>query len=83
MPYRNNPDIVKGDKTPVGADSSCPPPIYRPPANPTACPDQFIKIHDVYPDGRAELLTDGILRVRYRKSFSQPVLMLLPIIERN
>ncbi len=29
----------------------------------------------MYPDGRAELLTEGILRVRYRESFSQPVLM--------
>jgi len=33
------------------------------------------KLVDVYPDGRAEILTDGILRARYRKSFAQPVLM--------
>jgi putative CocE/NonD family hydrolase len=33
------------------------------------------KLIDVYPDGRAELLTDGILRVRYRESFSHPALM--------
>jgi putative CocE/NonD family hydrolase len=33
------------------------------------------KLIDVYPDGRAELLTDGILRARYRESFSHPVLM--------
>jgi putative CocE/NonD family hydrolase len=30
------------------------------------------KLVDVSPDGRAEILTDGILRARYRESFSQP-----------
>ena len=30
------------------------------------------KLVDVQPDGRAELLTDGILRARYRESISQP-----------
>ncbi|HTK09195.1 MAG TPA: CocE/NonD family hydrolase [Ktedonobacteraceae bacterium] len=30
---------------------------------------------DVYPDGRAVLLTDGILRTRFRESFNHPVLM--------
>ena len=30
------------------------------------------KLVDVYPDGRAEILTDGILRARYRESFSEP-----------
>ena len=30
---------------------------------------------DVYPDGRAVLLTDGILRTRFRESLSHPVLM--------
>jgi putative CocE/NonD family hydrolase len=33
------------------------------------------KLVDVHPDGRAELLTDGILRARYRESLAQPVLM--------
>lgn len=33
------------------------------------------KLVDVYPDGRAEILTDGILRVRYRESLAQPMLM--------
>src|SRR5205814_9487326 len=33
------------------------------------------KLVDVYPDGRAEILTDGILRARYRESFSAPALM--------
>jgi putative CocE/NonD family hydrolase len=33
------------------------------------------KLVDVYPDGRAEILTDGILRTRYRESFSQPKLL--------
>ena len=33
------------------------------------------KLVDVYPDGRAEILTDGILRARYRESFSEPKLM--------
>jgi len=33
------------------------------------------KLVDVYPDGRAEILTDGILRARYRQSPSSPVLM--------
>ncbi|HEX9133411.1 MAG TPA: CocE/NonD family hydrolase, partial [Ktedonobacteraceae bacterium] len=33
------------------------------------------KLVDVHPDGRAENLTDGILRVRYRQSLSSPVLM--------
>ena len=29
------------------------------------------RLVDVYPDGRALILTDGILRARYRNSFSQ------------
>lgn len=33
------------------------------------------KLVDVYPDGRAEVLTDGILRVRYRESLTEAVLM--------
>ncbi|HIF11309.1 MAG TPA: CocE/NonD family hydrolase [Sneathiellales bacterium] len=33
------------------------------------------KLVDVYPDGRAINLTDGILRVRYRNSFEKPELM--------
>jgi uncharacterized protein len=33
------------------------------------------KLVDVYPDGRAEILTDGILRARYRESFSRPKLL--------
>jgi putative CocE/NonD family hydrolase len=30
------------------------------------------KLVDVYPDGRAMILTDGILRARYRDSFEEP-----------
>ncbi len=33
------------------------------------------KLVDVFPDGRAINLTDGILRVRYRESFTEPSLM--------
>jgi putative CocE/NonD family hydrolase len=33
------------------------------------------KLVDVHPDGRAELLTDGILRARYRDSTSEPSLL--------
>jgi uncharacterized protein len=33
------------------------------------------KLIDVHPDGRAEILTDGILRARYRDSFSDPQLL--------
>ena len=33
------------------------------------------KLVDVYPDGRAMLLTEGILRARYRNSFTEPELM--------
>jgi uncharacterized protein len=33
------------------------------------------KLVDVYPDGRAEILVDGILRARYRESLAVPVLM--------
>lgn len=33
------------------------------------------KLVDVSPDGRAENLTDGILRARYRDSFAHPTLM--------
>ena len=37
------------------------------------CPDTdfTVKLSDVYPDGRSMLLTDGILRARFRKSFEQ------------
>ena len=33
------------------------------------------KLVDVYPDGRAEILTDGILRARYRESFTEAKLL--------
>lgn len=33
------------------------------------------KLIDVYPDGRSEILSDGILRTRYRNSSSRPELM--------
>ncbi len=33
------------------------------------------KLVDVHPDGRAEILADGILRARYRESLSTPILM--------
>ncbi len=33
------------------------------------------KLVDVHPDGRAIILTDGILRARYRESLSHPALM--------
>jgi putative CocE/NonD family hydrolase len=33
------------------------------------------KLVDVAPDGRAEILTDGILRARYRESLSEPSLL--------
>jgi predicted acyl esterase len=37
------------------------------------CPDTdfTVKLCDVYPDGRSMLVTDGILRARFRKSFSE------------
>jgi len=37
--------------------------------------DFTAKLTDVYPDGRSMLLADGILRTRYRDSFSEPKLM--------
>lgn len=37
--------------------------------------DFTVKLSDVYPDGRSILLCDGVLRVRYRNSFSEPELM--------
>jgi putative CocE/NonD family hydrolase len=33
------------------------------------------KLVDVYPDGRAMILTEGILRARYRNSFTEPELV--------
>ena len=33
------------------------------------------KLVDVYPDGRAMILTEGILRARYRTSFTEPELL--------
>jgi putative CocE/NonD family hydrolase len=42
----------------------------------SSAPDTDItcKLVDVHPDGQAILLTDGILRLRYRQSFHQPKL---------
>jgi len=37
--------------------------------------DFTVKLSDVYPDGRSMLLTDGILRARYRESFRKPEFM--------
>lgn len=43
----------------------------------SSAPDTDItcKLVDVHPDGRAILLTDGILRLRYRQSFHEPQLL--------
>lgn len=42
----------------------------------SACDTDFTgKLVDVSPDGRAEILTDGILRARYRELFSEPKLL--------
>jgi hypothetical protein len=42
----------------------------------SACDTDFTgKLVDVSPDGRAEILTDGILRARYRESFTEPKLL--------
>ncbi|NQU22188.1 MAG: CocE/NonD family hydrolase [Candidatus Nealsonbacteria bacterium] len=37
--------------------------------------DFTVKLTDVYPDGRSMLLTDGILRARFRKSFERESLI--------
>jgi putative CocE/NonD family hydrolase len=37
--------------------------------------DFTAKLVDVYPSGRAESITDGILRARFRESLAKPVLM--------
>ena len=37
--------------------------------------DWTVKLVDVYPDGRAINIADGILRARYRKSLSSPELL--------
>lgn len=37
--------------------------------------DFTVKLTDVYPGGRSMLVTDGILRTRFRDSFEQPELM--------
>jgi putative CocE/NonD family hydrolase len=41
------------------------------------CPDTdfTVKLCDVYPDGRSMLVTDGILRARYHKSFEAESLL--------
>lgn len=41
------------------------------------CPDTdfTVKLTDVYPDGRSMLVTDGILRTRFRKSFETETLL--------
>lgn len=43
----------------------------------SSAPDTDItcKLVDVHPDGRAMLITDGILRLRYRDSFTSPALL--------
>jgi len=37
--------------------------------------DLSVRLSDVYPDGRSMLIADGILRLRYRESLSEPVLL--------
>jgi len=37
--------------------------------------DLSVRLCDVYPDGRSMLITDGILRLRYRESLSEPTLL--------
>lgn len=45
-------------------------------ASSSACDTDFTaKLIDVFPDGRALVLTDGILRARYRASFEAPTLL--------
>jgi hypothetical protein len=44
---------------------------------PSSAPDTDFtgKLVDVYPDGRAMILTEGILRARYRNSFTEAELL--------
>lgn len=45
-------------------------------ASSSACDTDFTaKLVDVFPNGRAQNLVDGVLRVRYRESFTRPTLM--------
>ncbi|PWU24914.1 MAG: X-Pro dipeptidyl-peptidase, partial [Candidatus Rokuibacteriota bacterium] len=45
-------------------------------ASSSACDTDFTgKLVDVSPDGRSQLVTDGILRARYRGSLSEPALL--------
>lgn len=37
--------------------------------------DLSVRLSDVYPDGRSMLIADGTLRLRYRESLSEPVLL--------
>jgi len=37
--------------------------------------DLSVRLCDVYPDGRSMLIADGILRLRYRESLAEPVLL--------
>jgi putative CocE/NonD family hydrolase len=70
-------DVLVYTSDPLNSDVEVTGPIEAQIWGITTAPDTDFtaKLCDVYPDGRALSLTDGIVRARYRKSLAQPRLI--------
>jgi uncharacterized protein len=73
-PVERRPDVLLFTTPPLTSDVEViGPVVLRLYASSSAVDTDFTgKLVDVYPDGRAVILTDGILRARYRYSLGQP-----------
>lgn len=74
-PVERRPDVLVYDGRPLKEDLEVTGPIKVILHVSTSAPDTDFtaKLVDVFPDGHARNLTDGILRLRYRESLEKPV----------
>jgi putative CocE/NonD family hydrolase len=75
-PVESRTDVLSYTTAPLDADLEVTGPVRAMLWVSTSAPDTDFtaKLVDVYPDGRAINLCDGILRLRYRESLERPVL---------
>jgi putative CocE/NonD family hydrolase len=77
-PVEKRPDVLVYTSSPLGAGMEVTGPIQVVLYAASSAPDTDFtaKLVDVFPNGEARNLTDGILRVRYRESLDTPKLMI-------
>lgn len=73
-PIEGRPDVLLYTSEPLGSDYTALGPVYATLHAASSAPDtDFVaRLVDVYPDGRAIVVTDGILRASARESYPAP-----------